>query len=87
MPTITYHLRTGAVLSEDSDEDFQRLRDQIEGYLDTHESVVIERLERAPDGRNVRVAILIPAEAISRVRIEEPMGDAGGSAMQHVDLP
>jgi hypothetical protein len=89
MPTITYYLRTGVTLFVESSEDFERLRDQTEGCLDCHESIVIERIEtRVLDGHNRRVAIIIPAEAVSAVRIEEPVdGDAGGSAMQHVELP
>lgn len=89
MPKITYYLSTGGSLVVESEEDFERLRDATEGCLDCRESFVIERIEtRASDGRRTRVALIVPAEAVLTVRIEEAVeGDAGGSAMQHIELP
>lgn len=73
MPAITYFLRTGSALRVDSDEDFERLRDRVEGLLDCNESIVVERVEVERDsGRRTRVAIVVPASAIATVRIEEP---------------
>lgn len=90
MPRIAYYLRTGATVWEDTDEDFDRLRDRIEGYVDCHESIVIERVETERlSGSQKRVALIIPAEVLGPIRIEEPIHakEEGRSAMQHVDLP
>lgn len=88
MPILTYYLKTGVTLRAESTEDFARLRDRVEGYLDCGESFVEERVEETRhDGRRARVAYVIPAEAVSVVKIEERLDrEPVDSTVQHVEV-
>lgn len=87
MPNLSIYLKNGVTLTEESTDDFERLRDMIEGFLDCGESIVIERDGLTADDRRTRVALVIPANAVSVVRIEEPIADAApDSTMQHVEV-